>query len=131
MPITLVIRATKPLNAFAHPETHATGNLHFHFDIENASGLPWIGAEFELQEVLGEPSVYGDGLSFDQRQTGRYAVVSDRFSGNRQNFEPYDRILFEDGFADPGDTVAFRFLTTDLTPVPVFYLRFDPRIPAS
>ena len=131
MPVTLVIRAVKPLNPFAQPETHATGILHFHLDIENASGLPWVGAEFELQEVLGQPSVYGDGLSFDQRRTGTYPVVSDKFAGNRQNFEPYDRILFEDGFADPGDTVAFRFLTTDLTPVPVFYLRFDPRIPAS
>ncbi|WP_306118104.1 MULTISPECIES: hypothetical protein [unclassified Roseitalea] len=130
-PVTLVIRATKPINPFAHPRTHATGTLHFEFDITNASGIAWIGAEFELQEVLGEPSVYGDGLSFDQRRIGSYPVTSDRFAGNRQDFEPHDRILFEDGFVDPGERVVFRFLTTDLTPARIFYLRFDPRIPAS
>ncbi|WP_349364076.1 MAG: hypothetical protein ABL307_01510 [Roseitalea porphyridii] len=130
-PSTLVIRATKPINPFAHPKTHATGTLHFDIKISNASGLPWTGAEFELQELLGKASVYGDGLSFDQRRTGNYQTVSDRFSDSRKDFEPYDRILFHEGFVDPGETVSFRFLITDLTPAPLFYIQFDPRIPAS
>ena len=130
-PSTLVIRATKPINPFAHPKTHATGTLHFDITAHNTSGLPWIGAEFELQEMLGQASVYGDGLSFDQRRIGNYSVVSDRFADSRQDFEPFDRILFHDGFVDPGETVRFRFLITDLTPARLFYIRFDPRIPAS
>lgn len=130
-PSTLVIRATKPINPFAHPKTHATGTLHFDITAQNTSGLPWIGAEFELQEMLGQASVYGDGLSFDQRRTGNYSVVSDRFADSRQDFEPFDRILFQDGFVDPGETVRFRFLITDLTPANLFYIKFDPRIPAS
>ncbi|MBO6554628.1 MAG: hypothetical protein JJ926_16880 [Roseitalea sp.] len=128
---TLVIRATKPINPFAHPKTHATGTLHFDITAQNISGLPWIGAEFELQEMLGQASVYGDGLSFDQRRTGNYSVVSDRFADSRLDFEPFDRILFHDGFVDPGETVRFRFLITDLTPANLFYIKFDPRIPAS
>ena len=70
-------------------------------------------------------------LSFDQRRTGNYSVVSDRFADSRLDFEPFDRILFQDGFVDPGETVRFRFLITDLTPARLFYIRFDPRIPAS
>ena len=128
---TLVIRATKPINPFAHPTTHATGTLHFDITVVNVSGLPWIGAEFELQERIGKASVYGDGLSFDQRRTGNYRTVSDRFAGSQQDFEPFDRILFHDGFVDPGERVSFRFLITDLTPVRLFYIKFDPRIPAS
>lgn len=130
-PITLVIRATKPINPFAHPTTHATGTLHFDITVDNASGLPWIGAEFELQEIVGQASVYGDGLSFDQRRVGNYPIESDRFAGNRQDFEPYDRLLFHDGFVDPQGRARFRFLITDLTPTALFYIRFDPRIPAS
>ena len=130
-PITLVIRATKPINPFAHPSTHATGTLHFDITIVNASGLPWIGAEFELQEIIGQASVYGDGLSFDQRRTSSYQTWSDRFAGNQQDFEPHDRILFHDGFVDPQEQARFQFLVTDLTPVATFYIRFDPRIPAS
>ena len=130
-PVTLVIRATKPINPFAHPTTHSTGTLHFDISIENRSGLPWIGAEFELQEMIGQASVYGDGLSFDQRRIGNYATQSDRFTESQQDFEPYDRILFHSGAVDSGQTVRFRFLVTDLTPAKVFYMRFDPRIPAS
>lgn len=130
-PVTLVIRATKPINPFAHPKTHATGTLHFDITVINTSGLPWIGAEFELQEIIGQASVYGDGLSFDQRRIGNYQTESDRFAGSQQDFEPYDRILFHDGFVDPGERARFRFLITDLTPAALFYIRFDPRIPAS
>lgn len=128
---TLVIRATKPINPFAHPKSHATGTLHFHIETTNASGIPWIGAEFELQELIGHASVYGDGLSFDQRRVGNYGVESDKFADSQQDFEPYDRILFYDGSVDPGDKVSFRFLITDLTPARIFYIQFDPRIPAS
>lgn len=128
---TLMIRATKPINPFAHPKTHATGTLHFDITVVNRSGLPWIGAEFELQEAIGKASVYGDGLSFDQRRTGNYRTVSDRFARCQQDFEPFDRILFHDGFVDPGQRASFRFLVTDLTPARMFYIRFDPRIPAS
>lgn len=130
-PVTLTIRATKPINPFAHPDTHSTGTLHFDIIVTNLSGLPWIGAEFELQEIIGKASVYGDGLSFDQRRIGNYAAESDRFAETRQDFEPHDRILFRSGSVNPDQTVRFRFLVTDLTPEKLFYVRFDPRIPAS
>ncbi len=97
----------------------------------NASNLPWVEFEFELQELRGVSSVYGDGLSFDQRNVGSAHIDSDTFATHDRKFEPYDRLLFQSGTVDANLSVSFRLLITDLTPKPVFYLVQDPRIPAS
>lgn len=130
-PATLVIRATRPINPFGRPADYSTGTIHMVLDVTNDSGVPWIGFELELQEEFEQPSVFGDGLSFDQRRFDRETASSDAFANTRYDFEPYDRLLFEDGFLDPRKRAEFRFLITDPTPVQTFYVRLDPRIPAS
>lgn len=130
-PATLVIRATRPINPYGRPSDYSTGTIHMVLDVTNDSGVPWIGFELELQEHFEEPSVFGDGLSFDQRQFDKETASSNAFANAHYDFEPYDRLLFEDGFVDPSNTAEFRFLITDPTPVQTFYVRLDPRIPAS
>lgn len=129
--VTMVVRATRPLQPYALGDRFATGMIHLRLVTRNASGLPWLAFEFELQELRGEPSVFGDGLSFDQRRADSEAVGSDRFAGYNRDFEPYDRLLFERGAVDAGATARFRFFITDFTPQPIFYLRQDPQIPFS
>ncbi len=58
-------------------------------------------------------------------------VTSSAFARFDRSFEPHDRLRFEDGFIDPGKQGRFEFLISDFTPVPLFYLVQDPRIPAS
>ena len=130
-PVTMVIRATRKIKPFALAGDYANGILHMRIETFNASGLPWLEFEFELQEVLRKPSVYGDGLSFDQRRTDSTAILSDRFNKFDDTFEPHDRLVYFDGHVDALDTASFRFMITDFTPQPEFYLLQDPRIPAS
>ncbi|MEN0000515.1 MAG: hypothetical protein AAF940_06490 [Pseudomonadota bacterium] len=129
-PSTLVIRATRPINPFAHPRTHATGTLHFDIRATNETGQPWVATEFELQEKLRQPSEFGDGLSFDQRRESEGIFGADVYANHRLDFEPYDRLLFEDGVVDPRATGRFSLLVTDLTPTEEFFLQFDPHVPA-
>ena len=128
-PATLVIRATRPINPFGGPADYSTGTIHMVLDITNDSGVPWIGFELELQEKFDEPSVFGDGLSFDQRRFDRETASSDAFADAHYDFEPYDRLLFENGFVDPRKRAEFRFLITDPTPAQTFYVRLDPAHP--
>jgi hypothetical protein len=130
-PVTLVIRATRPINPFGRPEDYSTGTIHMVLDITNETGIPWIGFELELQERFEQPSVYGDGLSFDQRQLAHDGATSNAFANAHYDFEPYDRLLFEEGALNPNNRAEFRFLITDMTPIRTFYVRLDPRIPAS
>lgn len=130
-PVTLTIRAIGPTQPFAHEEGVANGFIRLVVVAANGSGLAWTQFEFELQEELGQPSVYGDGLSFDQRRRDGDSIASDAFGRFDRAFEPYDRLLFEDGFVDPGKQARFEFLISDFTPVAEFYLVQDPRIPAS
>lgn len=130
-PVTLVIRAIGPVRAFAHEEGVANGFIRLVVVAVNGSGLAWSQFEFELQETLGEPSVYGDGLSFDQNRRDGDGIVSDAFGRFDRAYEPHDRLRFEDGFVDPGKQARFAFLISDFTPVAEFYLVQDPRIPAS
>lgn len=129
-PSTLVIRATRPINPFAHPRTHATGTLYFDIRAQNQTGQPWVATEFELQENWQRPSMFGDGLSFDQRREGEKAFSANAYATYRLDFEPYDRLLFEDGVVNPQATGQFSLLVTDLTPVKEFFLQFDPQVPA-
>lgn len=94
----------------------------------NASKRVWGAFDLELQEVLKEPSPYGDGLSFDQMRGFDEVVSSDSFASSRQVYEPYDRVRFQDGSVDPGATVRFSFRITDPTPVGEFYLLQEPRL---
>lgn len=130
-PVNLVIRAARPIRPMDSSGRFANGFLSMRLDILNNSGLPWIEFGLELQERLGQASVIGDGLSFDQRLSTSTSIGSDRFPAYSRDFEPYDRILFRDGAIDHGETVSFRFLVTDFTPRWEFFLVMDPRIPAS
>lgn len=130
-PATLTIRSARPLNPTGKAGEWATGMMHVSIVVVNASGLPWIGFSFELQEVLGKPSVFGDGLSFDQRKLDSESVGMDRFARFERQFEPYDRLDFLGGHVDPADEVGFRFFISDFTPRTRFYLLQDPQIPSS
>ena len=94
----------------------------------NRSRRVWGGFDLELQQELGSPSPYGDGLSFDQMGGFGARLHSDRFATNRQIYEPYDRVRFEIGSVDPGAQARFRFFITDPTPVEEFYLLQEPRL---
>ncbi|WP_246249217.1 hypothetical protein [Chelativorans alearense] len=129
--VVLVIRAVALPPPAPNAARHAGTRLYLRLETVNASALAWIEFAYELQETRGLPSTYGDGLSFDQRQTERGTISSDAFSVHNRDFEPHDRLLFSEGKVDPDETASFSFLVTDLTPVATFYLVQDPRIPFS
>lgn len=131
MPVTLTIRAAKPIKPFAGAGEYANGIMYMRIDALNNSGRTWVEFEFELQETLERPSVFGDGLSFDQRNKTPDNIISGNYKDFDRNFEPYDRLLFTNGHVDPLKTVRFEFLMTDYTPRQTFYLVQDPRIPSS
>ncbi len=128
-PVTLVVRVTVELRPLGAPGS--TGMLHMRLRSLNNSGIAWTEYEFELQTRLGEPSVFGDGISFDQRRSEPGNRSSDLFKIHDTNFEPYDRLLFSKGSVDPNQTAGFSFFITDFTPRWLFYIRQDPRIPLS
>jgi hypothetical protein len=129
-PVTLVIRAIRPIQPF-NSFGGANGFLYLRMDVLNNSGQAWVEFEFELQEILGKASVFGDGLSFDQRRSSTDNISSDSFAEFSRDFEPYDRLLLRDGKVNPLQTASFSFLVTDFTPRMQFYLVLDPRIPSS
>jgi hypothetical protein len=130
-PMTLVIRAARPLRPYGEAGDYANGFLHLRLVVHNGSGQGWVEFEFELQEQLGQPSDFGDGLSFNQRKLSDEGLQSDRFADYHRDYEPYDRLLFREGHVDPRSFATFGFFISDFTPDPVFYLRQDPRIPSS
>lgn len=95
----------------------------------NGSGRTWAGFDLELQEQLGKPSVYLDGLSFDQMKLfGGRTFQSDRFELFTDLKEPYDRIRFEKGFVNHGDKVEFSYFVTDVTPTSRFFILQEPKV---
>jgi len=130
-PVTMVIRTVRPIRPLDQTGYYATGFFHLRIVALNNSGLPWMEFEFELQERLEKPSVFGDGLSFDQRREDTGNVYSDLYGHYRRDFEPFDRLRFERGGVNHGRTVTFGFFVTDFTPRWEFFLVQDPRIPAS
>ncbi len=97
--------------------------------ITNDSRRVWSGFDIELQENLGQPSVYRDGLSFDQLHTfDEREFSSNRFAVLTDHIEPYDRIRFEQGKVDHGETAEFRVFITDVTPRAEFYLLQEPQL---
>lgn len=129
--VVLVIRATGQLAPYSAGRYPDDGYLYLTLETINGSALAWIEYEFELQEILGEPSIYSDGLSFDQRRVGGEVIQSSHFPRHDRAFEPHDRLLFQEGKVDPRETVMFSLVISDLTPRPEFYLVQDPRIPFS
>lgn len=130
-PATMVIRAEAPIRPFDQTGGFASGFMHMRVVVLNNSGQAWVEFEFELQEIYGQPSVFSDGLSFDQRRSDSDNISSDSFAEFSRNFEPYDRLRFRDGKVDPLATAGFSFFITDFTPRSQFYLLQDPRIPSS
>ena len=128
-PVTLTIRTTKPIQPFSTNGEFANGVLYMRIEVLNNSGQAWVEFQFELQEILNQPSVFGDGLSFDQRNKTPDNIISSNFADFDRDFEPYDRLLFKNGKIDPLMTGRFEFLITDYTPRWTFYLVQDPRIP--
>lgn len=128
-PVTLTIRTTKPIQPFGTAGEFANGLMYMRIDVLNNSGQAWVEFQFELQEILDQPSVFGDGLSFDQRNKTPDNIVSSSFADFDRDFEPYDRLLFKNGKIDPLKTGRFEFLITDYTPRWTFHLVQDPRIP--
>ncbi len=120
-PVVLVIRGTQDR---ARPGDVIAGRPILYLAVIkivlNRSRRVWGGFDLELQQELGRPSPYGDGLSFDQLGGFGARLHSDRFATNRQIYEPYDRVRFELGSVDPGAQARFRFFITDPTPVPEF-----------
>ncbi|MEO3387818.1 hypothetical protein [Mesorhizobium sp. CAU 1741] len=130
-PVTVVIRAERPIRPQHMEGDFANGIIYIRTEAINNSGLPWLEFEFELQEVRGEPSIFGDGLSFDQRRTDSVNISSDRFEEFSRDYEPFDRLLYRNGTVDPGETARFDFLITDFTPRWQFFLVQDPTVPFS
>jgi hypothetical protein len=97
--------------------------------VTNASRRVWNGFDLELQEELGQPSVHGDGLSFDQMKAfGERYFVSDRFAITTDSAEPYDRVRFHQGKVDPGERVSFQIYILDVSPNEEFYLVQEPQL---
>lgn len=130
-PVTMVIRTVRPIRPFDYSGLYANGFLHMRIEVLNNSELPWIEFEFELQERLGKASIFGDGLSFDQRRTDSGNIWSESFREYSRAFEPYDRLLFREGTIDHLHSASFNFMITDFTPRWEFFLVQDPRIPSS
>jgi hypothetical protein len=69
-----------------------------------------------------QPSVYADGLSFDQPQTLPRQARADRFLQTAREDEPFDRIRFDGGQVDPGQYLRLDFDLVDVNGTAVFYL---------
>jgi hypothetical protein len=128
-PVVLVIRRTTPDNGPVDRRfTETSRALTLIKVVRNGTRRIWAGFDLELQEVLGKPSIYSDGLSFNQIGASPPDVASDDFARNVRLFEPYDRIRFHSGHVNPETTARIRVHITDPTPEQIFYLLQDPQI---
>jgi len=128
-PVILVIRRVIPDGVTADRSfTETSRALTLIKVVRNGTRRIWAGFDLELQEVLDKPSIYSDGLSFNQIGAAPPDVTSDNFSRNVRLFEPYDRVRFHSGHVDPETTARIRVHITDPTPEQIFYLLQDPQI---
>ncbi len=128
-PVTMVIRPLEKPYPNGEMKRQAFVNFSLVVAVTNGSNRNWAGMDLELQEIRGKPSIYHDGLSFDQLKSFKQKVFrSDKFASFSDLIEPYDRIRFEDGHVVPADTVRLKVYITDVTPTNVFYLVQDPQI---
>ena len=138
-PIVLVEEIVGPGPAVLEIRNGRTG----HLDVSPATGFltvsvvkiivnrgPWRWAGFDLELMTGpdQPSVYADGLSFDQPQTFQRLARADRFLQTVQEDEPFDRIRFDGGQVDPAGYLRLDFDIVDVNGTAVFYLVQRPLI---
>ena len=90
--------------------------------VTNRGPWRWSGFDLELRTTPDDPSVYSDGLSFDQPQTFRRLARADRFEQTVQEDEPFDRIRFDGGSVDPAFELRLDVDIIDANGRPVFYL---------
>ena len=128
-PVTMVIRPLLTADSYGNLKRQSFIQFSLVVVVTNGSKRNWAGFDLELQEIPGKPSVYFDGLSFDQVRTFNDRVfVSDKFAMFSDLTEPYDRVRFEDGYVVPNETVQLQVYITDVTPKEAFYLVQDPQI---
>ena len=90
--------------------------------IVNRGPWHWTGFDLELMSAPDQPSVYSDGLSFDQPQTMQRIARADRFLQTVQEDEPFDRIRFDGGQVGPAEYLRLDFDIVDVNGTKVFYL---------
>jgi hypothetical protein len=90
--------------------------------VANRGPWAWVGFDLELRRTPDQPSVYTDGLSFDQPQTFARAARADRFAQTLQDDEPFDRIRFDGGHVHPAEDLRLRFDIVDVNGAAAFYL---------
>jgi hypothetical protein len=138
-PIVLVEEIIGPGPAVLEISNGRTG----HLDVSPATGFlslsvvkiivnrgPWRWTGFDLELMTGpdQPSVYADGLSFDQPQTFQRIARADRFLQTVQEDEPFDRIRFDGGQVDPAEYLRLDFDIVDVNGTALFYLVQRPLI---
>jgi hypothetical protein len=90
--------------------------------VANLGPWAWVGFDLELRRTPGRPSVYTDGLSFDQPQTLARGARADRFAQTLQDDEPFDRIRFDGGTVHPAEHLRLDFDIVDVNGSAAFYL---------
>jgi hypothetical protein len=90
--------------------------------IVNRGPWHWAGFDLELMSAPDQPSVYSDGLSFDQPQTMQRIARANRFLQTVQEDEPFDRIRFDGGQVAPAEYLRLDFDIVDVNGTRVFYL---------
>jgi hypothetical protein len=138
-PIVLIEEISGPGPAVLEIHNGRTG----HLDVSPATGFlrlsvvkiianrgPWRWSGFDLELMAGpdQPSVYADGLSFDQPHTVPRQAHADRFVQTVREDEPFDRIRFDGGQVDPGQYLRLDFDLVDVNGTAVFYLVQRPII---
>ncbi len=94
--------------------------------VANRGPSAWAGFDLELRRTLDEPSVYTDGLSFDQPRAFARAARADRFAQTLQDDEPFDRIRFDGGNVEPTEYLRLAFDIVDVNGAALFYLVQQP-----
>jgi hypothetical protein len=106
--------------------------IGFQSVLRNLTDTPWIFVDHELQEVYGSPSPESDGLSFGQFLPQFRPFSSTHFGLVEEEIDARDYVNFASGVVAPGDTVVFRYIFTDTTPINRFFLlqrpNFQPRV---
>lgn len=120
-PVVLVVRGLSQEIGNRAQTNHFTGFV-LEKVVINATGRSWPGYRLELEEERGRHSTYHDGLSFAQDPQGDRRFGSDRFARIALTDEPRDGLAFGDGTVPPGEQVRLRFIVSDNTPDPEFFL---------
>jgi hypothetical protein len=138
-PIVLIEEIIGPGPATLEIRNGRTGHLHVspaigHLTLSvikiivNRGPWRWAGFDLELMTGPDRPSVYSDGLSFDQPKTFQRLARADRFRQTFQEDEPFDRIRFDGGQVDPAEYLRLDFDILDANGTAVFYLVQRPII---